>query len=133
MPAAIVRLFTSGMRDADARFDRALAPRAAQPADEYLASSVTIRTIDRLLQRWSSTWPSSKTHAVLTALGMERNSAWQQRYGSIGWMLVTAAGTHVAVTLAQGARPGWYWIVIPSMAMGFGALLLTAARSASRS
>jgi len=101
--------------------------------DQYLASSVTIRTIDQLLQRWPAVWPGSIAYRTLIApLGLARNATWIQRYQSLGWMLLIAALTHMALTMAQGPRPGWYWIVIPAMAMAFGGLLLTASHSASQ-
>jgi len=133
MSSAIARLFRSGMRDADARVARALAPRPPMEVDQYLASSVTIRTIDQLLQRWPAVWPGSIAYRTLIApLGLARNATWIQRYQSLGWMLLIAALTHMALTMAQGPRPGWYWIVIPAMAMAFGGLLLTASHSASQ-
>ena len=53
MSSAIVRLFRLGMRDGDAHRE---SPRAAvlDGSDRYLASSLAIGTIDRLLQRWSA-------------------------------------------------------------------------------
>jgi len=133
MPSAIARLFRSGMRDADTRLAKALAPRPSTAVNRYLASSLAIGTIDRLLERWSAVWPGSITHRTLIApLGWTRNARWTRRYESLGWTLLIAGVTHVALTMAQGPRPGWYWIVIPSMAIGFGALLLTASHSASQ-
>ena len=122
------------MRDADARLQKALEPRPSTSADEYLASSVSIRAIDRLLHRWSAWWPDSITYrTVIARSGVTRNAPWRQRYEFVGGTLLIAVLAHVALTLAQGPRPGWYWIVVPSMAMGFGVLLLAAARSAARS
>lgn len=133
MSSAIVRLFRLGMRDADTRLAKALAPRSSTAVNRYLASSLSIGTIDRLLQRWSAVWPRSITYRALIApLGLARNAKWMERYEFLGWTLLIAAMTHVALTMAQGPRPGWYWIVIPSMAIGFGVLLLAAAHSASR-
>jgi hypothetical protein len=133
MRSAIARLFRLGMRDADARFAKALTPRPSTSVDRYLASSLAIRTIDRLLQRWSAVWPRSITYRRLIApMGLARNGKWMERYEFLGWTLLIAAMTHVALTMAQGPRPGWYWVVIPSMAIGFGVLLLAAAHSASR-
>ena len=134
MPTALARLFRSGMRDADARLERALAPRPSIAADRYLASSLTIRSIDGLLQRWSAVLAGSFARRTLLApLGLAHDATWRQRYEALGWLLVVAALTHVALTVAEGPRPGWYWLVIPSMAIGFGVLLLTAANSAPRS
>jgi hypothetical protein len=133
MSSAIARLFRSGMRDADTRIAKALAPRPSTAVDRYLASSLAIGTIDRLLQRWSAVWPRSITYRRLIApLGLGRNGKWMERYEFLGWTLLIAAITHVALTMARGPRPGWYWIVIPSMAIGFGVLLLAGAHSASR-
>jgi hypothetical protein len=134
MSSAIARWLTSGMRDADARLARALAPRPSTTTDRYLASSVTIRTIDRLLQRWSEWWPGSLSYrTVIARSAVTGGATWRQRYEFLGWTLLIATVTHVALTMAQGPRPGWYWLVIPLMAIGFGALLLAAAHSASRS
>ena len=132
MSSAIARLFRSGMRDADTRIAKTLAPQSSTAVDRYLASSLAIGTIDRLLQRWSAVWPRSITYRRLIApMGLARNGKWMERYEFLGWTLLIAAMTHVALTMAQGPRPGWYWVVIPSMAIGFGTLLLTASRSAS--
>ena len=131
---AISLFFRSGLRNADERLARTLAPRASRDVDRYLASSLTIRTIDRLLRRWPEVWSRSVAYtALLAPLGATGQAGWKHRYDSIGRMLMVGSITHVALTLAQGPRPGWYWTMIPSMAIGFALLLLAASHSTPRS
>ena len=133
MSNGVVRLFKSGLRNADERVGKLLAPRPSIAADRYLASSVTIRAVDRLLQRWPALWSNSVARITLVApLGWSRESAWRVRYASIGWTLIIAAVTHVILSLSHGPRPGWFWAVLPAMAAGFGVLLVTASRSLPR-
>jgi hypothetical protein len=133
MSNAVIRLFQSGMRDADERVAKALQPRTSIAVDRYLASSLTVRVVDRFLQRWASLWPASTAYAIASTVGFFHDADWIRRYEALGSTLVIAAMTYVALSMSQGPRRGWFWMVIPALAFGFGILLLAASRSASRS
>ena len=58
--------------------------------------------------------------------------SWPARYQAIGALLVSPSLLHVALTAMQVPRVGWFWLVIPLMAMAVGVLLLGASVSAQR-
>lgn len=127
----LIRLLRLGLLDADARIARALSARPSGDADRYLASSATVRSVDRLAHGFLALWQLSATQSMLAeTLGWAPDRHWRERYESLGWILVVGVATHVTLTMARGPRPGWFWLLIPMMAMSFGVLLLAASRSA---
>ena len=125
---ALMRFFTLGAADADARVARALAPRPLDEADRYLHSSLVCRHVDRgtlLLESW---WRTSVCGRTATDLVDQwRRESWASRYRALGTLLLIATATHVILTWLQGPRPGWFWLVIPAMVAAFGAVLVAAA------
>ena len=128
---ALMRFFTLGAADADARVARALAPRPLDKADRYLHSSVVGRHLDRgtlLLESW---WRTSVCGRTATDLVDEwRREGWASRYRALGILLLVATATHILLTWLQGPHPGWFWLLIPATVAVFGALLLAAAGAA---
>lgn len=130
--SALTRLFRFGAVDADQRLAAALAPRPAGDVEGYVQSSVIVRTADGWTRRLQAAWPASQAGRTLTwVAGAWSGDAWGARFQAIGTLLLMATITHLALTMVQGPRPGWFWLVIPGLAMAFGVLLLVASRSAS--
>ena len=122
---SITRFFSLGMQDADRRVAAALRPLPLDETDRYLGSSVVIAAVDRLtriLQRW---WLASGSRRILstTLEAWSRHDA-PARYRAGAMLLVTAAATHVLLTLLQGRHEGWFWMVVPAMTTLFALLLL---------
>jgi hypothetical protein len=127
---ALTRFLSLGMRDADRRVAAALAPPALEPADRALRDSAIVAAVDRatrLLQTW---WTSSQAARLLASVGGD--VPWFERYREIGAIVITAVLVHVALTIVQGPRPGWFWMVVPATAAVFALLLLAASREAPR-
>ncbi len=126
----ITRFLRLGAQDADQRIASRLAPRSFEAADRYLASSAVVRLVDRITRRLQDWWSASQTGRVAAAMRDAWSAeSWQARYQAIGAVLVSASLVHVILTVTQAPRLGWFWLVIPVMAMAFGLLLLVAARS----
>ena len=126
----ITRFLRLGAQDADQRIASRLAPRSFEAADQYLASSAVVRLVDRITCRLQEWWSAS--HAWRAATGMRdawSAESWKARYQAIGAVLVSASLLHFTLTVIHEPRPGWFWLVIPVMAMAFGLLLLVASRS----
>lgn len=127
---ALTRLFRFGAVDADQRLVAALAPRPADDVERYVQSSVVIRTADGWTRRLQAAWSASQAGRAVTSItDAWSRDAWGARYQTIGTLLLVATLTHLALTTVQGPRPGWFWLVIPGMAMAFSVLLLVASRS----
>jgi hypothetical protein len=127
---ALKRFVSIGLRDADARIGYALAPRSFKAVDHYLWNSWVVRTFDRATRMLRQTWLSSATRQTLSGAA----EPWRQdrsaaRYRSIAIMLLTAAGIHVVLTLAQGPRPGWFWLIVPALAAALAFLILAGSRT----
>lgn len=130
---ALSRLWKYGAADADQRVARILAPRSFQGTDRYLQSSAVLRFLDRTTVQLESWWKMSATGQAVSAIGAEWSRAsWVERYRAIGTVLLVAALTHIVLSVMQGPRPGWFWMVIPGMVIGFAVLLLAGSRSAGR-
>jgi hypothetical protein len=142
---ALSRLWKSGAADADERVARTLAPRGFDEADRYLQSSALVLFLDRITRRLETWWRASATrHTASTVAdlwshptaqsprggGPGSREAWAERYRVIGGVLATAAVTHITLTMIQGPRPGWFWLLIPSMIIAFALLLLASSRTA---
>jgi len=122
------------MADADRRVEAALAPLPLDETDRYLARSALIAAVDRLtrtLQRW---WLASEARRILSTIRDEwSRQAAPARYRAIAMLLVTAAATHVLLTLLQGRHEGWFWMVVPATTTLFALLLLAGTQTPSSS
>lgn len=123
---AIVRFLSLGAQDADRRVARALRPSSLEAGDRYLKTSALVSTLDRATQRLRDWWMASEAHQLLSSVQAEVSPA---SHGSIAVTLLIAVSAHVALTLLQGPRPGWFWMVIPGMAALFAVLVLAGSRS----
>jgi hypothetical protein len=129
---ALARFITFGARDADRRIAALFAARPVAVADRYLVSSVVVRSCDRFTRvLWSSMSNSTTGGAVVAAHQAWGRAGWRERYRTIGLVLIVAVGVHVAATVMQGPRPGWFWLIIPTLTFAFAFLLVMAARSHS--
>ena len=125
-----LRQFVSdGARDADARLAAALAPQPLDRADRYLKASRIVAAIDRLTVMLEQSWLGSMTGQSVSELARSfaAESRRDQR-SAIASVVLTAVVVHIVLTMANGPRPGWFWIVIPALAALFAALVLVAAR-----
>jgi hypothetical protein len=128
---ALSRVWKHGAADADQRVARTLAPRSFQETDRYLGSSAVVRFLDGLTLKLESWWTLSVTGQAASAIGEQwLRESWVERHRVIGVVLLVAALTHVALTMLQGPRPGWFWMLIPGMVMAFAVVLLAGSRSA---
>src|SRR5688500_4607049 len=129
--SSVARLWQSGARDADQRVARMLAPRSLREAERYLQSSAVVRFLDRMTVQLESWWQASATGQTVAAIGeLWSGEEWTGRYRVIGGVLLTAAATHITMTIIQGPRPGWYWTLIPGMVIVYAVLLLAGSRTA---
>lgn len=123
------RFVSDGARDADARLAAALSPQPLDRADRYLKASRIVIAIDRLTVMLEQSWLGSMTGQSLSELA--RSFAAESRrdqWSAIASVVLTAVVVHIVLTMANGPRPGWFWMVIPALAALFAALVLVAAR-----
>jgi len=127
---AFSKFWSLGAEDADRRVASALAPAPIEPADRYLRTSVVVIAFDRATLRLSEWWRGSEAAKASSAI-LERfmDDAPAVRDRSIGVVLLTAVIVHVMLTLLQGPRPGFFWMVIPGLVALFAVLLLAGSRS----
>jgi len=127
--SAIAKFLSLGMADADRRVGAALAPAPLEPADRYLRTSSFVMAIDRMTRRLHDWWLASEAgQAVLMVQRVfrEPSAVWLQGFGLV---LLIAAVVNIALTLLNGPRPGWSWLIIPAMVAAFAVLLLAGSRS----
>lgn len=127
---ALVRFFSAGSQNADRRVAAALAPQPLDGADRYLQSSAIVMAVDRVTRGLRDWWLASEArHLVASVGGSVLNAPWTSRYHAVATILLIAVAVNVVMTVIQGARAGWFWMVIPAMAALFAAVLLAASRS----
>lgn len=127
--SAFTRFISFGLRDADRRLAAMLAPPPVEPTERYLRESAVISAIDRVTVRLHAGWAASRPERILSDLaGPLAGRRRAERYQSIAAVVLTATAVHVALTLIQGPRPGWFWMVVPSIAAVFALLLAVASR-----
>ena len=102
-------------------------------ADEHLKQSAIVRAIDRSTLQLSAWWNDSQSRRLLADCYAEfAGGEAIDRYRAIGAIVAIAAAVHIAMSLTHGPRPGWFWLVIPAMALAFALPLLTASRKELR-
>jgi hypothetical protein len=124
------RFVSRGLADADARVGNALAPRSFKAVDAYLMSSRIVRIVDSMslhLRDWAV---ASETATALRSWSNQWQ-AWPARYQSIAIALLAAVTIHVALTVANGMRPGWYWMIIPGLAATLAVVILAGSHTQS--
>ena len=127
---ALSRFIRFGAQDADRRMAAILAARPVAVADRHLRSSVVVRTFDYFTRILRSLMASSETgRAASAARGAWGRAGWPERYRTIGLVLIAAVGVHVAATVMRGPRPGWFWLIVPTLTFAFAFLLVMASRS----
>jgi hypothetical protein len=126
--SAFNRFVSLGLRDADRRVADALTPGALEPIDRYLRSSIIVTAIDRATDRLSAWWMASSVFNRLSMLRATRSDDAALGHRAIALMLLIAVGVNAALTLLNGPRPGWFWMIIPAMALTFAALLFAGSR-----
>ena len=127
---ALARFMRFGALDADRRIAAILAPRPGAVADRHVMSSVVVRTVDRFTRMlWSLMVGSETVRAASAARDAWGRAGWSERYRTIGLVLIVAVSVHLAATVMQGPRPGWFWLIVPALTSAFAFLLLMASRS----
>jgi hypothetical protein len=124
------KFFAIGLDDADARVAAALAPRSYAAVDRYLWSSVVVRAFDAATVKLREWWLGSTSgQAAAAAAERWRHEGWAARYDAIAIVLLAAIAVHVALTLMQGPRPGWFWLILPALAAAIALILLAGSRT----
>jgi hypothetical protein len=129
----LIRFISLGAEDADRRIAAALTPRPLEPVDQYLRTSAIVAAIDRATARLAAWWSASEAYRLWSAVDQNVGKEPVARYRAVAFALLIAVSLNVALTLAQGPRPGWYWLVIPVMAAASAVLLLAGSRSSASS
>jgi len=128
------RFWSAGARDADRRLAAVIAPQPFEPADRYLRGSAIVVALDRAtvaLERW---WRASQSGQRAAAFAVAlRHMPPRQQQQRIAVVLLSAAAVHVTLTMIQGPRPGWFWLIVPAMAALFGLLVIVGVRSPQQS
>lgn len=126
---SLARFYQRGVEDADRRVAAALAPVRTDAADRYVQASRTVMALDHATRRLRDWWLASESRRVLSLVyGSVAGAPFVARCRALAMALLIAVIAHVALTLMQGPRPGWFWLVIPAMVATFAALLLAASQ-----
>ena len=128
---AVRRFIVFGAQDADRRVAAMLTPRPFAAADHYIKASVIVRSADRVGRTLQSLLLSSATvRAATLARAIWEHAHWAERYRAVGVTLLMAVVIHVTLTVIQGPRPGWFWLIIPALTLALASMLLAATRTA---
>lgn len=127
----LIRFLSLGAEDADRRVAAALTPQPLEPIDRYLRTSAIVAAIDRATGRLAAWWSASEAYRLWSVVDQNVGNEPVARHRAVAFAVLIAVSVNVAMTLAQGPRPGWYWAVIPVMAAAFAVLLLAASRSSA--
>ena len=130
---AFTRFVSLGLRDADTRVATALAPPPLEQTDRYLRNSALVSAIDRVTVRLHDWWSASEVARLSRTAGDTfAGSGVAQRYRSIATVVLASVVVHVALTLIQGPRPGWFWLIIPAMGAVFAVSVLATTSGTKR-
>jgi hypothetical protein len=127
---AFKKFYVLGAEDADRRVAAALTSAPLEPADRYLKASEFVTAIDLATERlrdWC--FASDACQMLLAARESFVRDTPAVRSQAIAGVLLGAVAVHVTLTLAQGLRPGWFWMVVPALTTLFAVLLLAGSRS----
>lgn len=90
-------------------------------------SSGFVRGVERVVGVVCEAGRTSAVVALVTgALGAWLRQSLIDRIRLSGVALVSAAVVHLALMLWHGPTPGWLWLVVPALAVGFGGLMMLA-------
>jgi hypothetical protein len=127
---AFKKFYSLGAEDADRRVAAALTSAPLEPGDRYLKASEFVTAIDLATIRLRDWWSASQAcRMLLAAREAFRRETPAVRSQAIASVLLGAVVVHVTLTLAQGPRPGWFWLVVPALTALFAVLLLAGTRS----
>lgn len=127
---AFKKFYSLGAEDADRRVAAALVSAPLEPADRYLKAGEFVTAIDLATKRLRDWWCASEAcRMLLAARGTFLREAPAVRSQAIASVLLSAVVVHVTLTLAQGLRPGWFWMVVPALTTLFAVVLLAGSRS----
>ena len=122
---ALKRFYVLGAESADRRVAAALAPPALDAADRYLKESAFVTAIDRITLALQAWWLASEAKQVSSTIrDRVRREPLGMRRQATSLLIMIAVIVHVSLTLLQGAPTGWFWMIIPAMAVLFAAALL---------
>lgn len=121
--SGLARFFKGGAADADRRVAAALAPPETAVADRVIKSSGVISAIDAAMLRLTVWAEASQTARLLTLARASTTDAPTGSYRPVASGLLVAVIAHLSLTLMQGPRPGWFWLIIPALVAAFSALL----------
>lgn len=127
---ALKRFYFLGADAADRRVAGVLEPPPLDATDRYLKESAFVTTVDRItlwLQAW---WLGSAASGFVASI---RERAADEpvaiRHRAVALMILVAVVVHVSLTLMLGAHAGWFWLILPAMAVLFATGLLAGSKS----
>ena len=130
---ALRRFLSPGMQDADRRVAAWLTPPSTRATDQYLWSRALVMGMARLARQLQDWLKASRAQHLWQVVRSEfEHDGWNDRYQSVAMLTLVAVAVHVSMTVAQGPRPGWFWLVIPAMAAVFALLALVGTVRAER-
>lgn len=128
----VMRFIVLGLQDADRRVGAVLSPRPLDAIDRYADASQIVKAIDRATETLTQWWRWSRVQTVAMAVVARLRTDSGPNYRALGSLLLIAVIVNVTLTLIQGPRPGWFWMLIPGMTAAFAVLVLAGSRSASK-
>lgn len=127
---ALKRFYLFGADAADRRVAAALAPPSLDAADRYLKSSTVVTAIDRTTIRLQQWWLSSEAKRLWSMMRDRIDSEPPAiRCQLLALLILIGVTVHVSLILLQGSHTGWFWMIIPAMAVLFAAALLAGSRA----
>lgn len=127
---ALKRFYVFGAESADRRVAAALAPPPLDAADRYLKESVFVTAIDRITLALQAWWLASEAkHLSSTIRDRVEREPLAVRRQATSLLIMIAVIVHVSLMLLLGAHTGWFWMIIPAMAVLFAAALAAGSRA----
>jgi hypothetical protein len=126
---ALKRFYVFGADAADRRVAKVLQPPAPGATDRYLKESAFVTAVDRItlhLQEW---WLGSEASRLVASLRPRASQEVAVCHRAVALMILIAVIVHVGLTLALGAHTGWFWLIIPAMAVLFATGVLAGSNS----
>ena len=93
--------------------------------DSFLQRSAVFSAIDRAVAGLYRAGQSSRILERVRPLARSWDSAAPARRRMVaGVILSSAAASHLSLMALNAAPPGWYWMILPGIALAIGATLV---------